>query len=247
MIRLPFTEPGRGYLPDRQDSRDLPLSVALITAPPPLTASVAHPLVTARSQGSTSSCVGFAWAQAVRLAYLAMGVPCPDLSPLFADYLARATHQSTPTDSGTHLRAAVKAIAAVGIASEQAWSFGRFKVNRPPSMGAHRDAHDRRGIRGYYRIAASDLNGIRRAIATGYPVVGGWQIDRAFTDNDGPSFVESFGSPIGGHAMCVVAYDEHSFTLLNSWGRDYRINGCVKIGEEAMSQATDVWAVRVRP
>jgi hypothetical protein len=238
---------GTGYLFDQPDRRDLPLGSILESKAPPLTASVEHPLVTARNQSRSNSCVGFAWAQAVRLAYLAQGVPCPDLSPLFAYYLARSTHQSTARDDGTYLRAAAKAIISLGIASEKAWPFSLLRVNRAPSMGAHRDGHDRKGLRGYYRVAAGDLDGVRRAIAAGYPVTAGWQIDKAFMANKGPEFVESFGSDtVGGHAMTVVAYDEHSFTLLNSWGTSWR-GGTVKIGEKAMSQAHDIWAIRVRP
>ena len=241
---------GLGCLEDSPDERDRQLGELLASsAHVPRSASVAHPLVQARDQRATSSCVGFAFSQAIRLAYLARGVDCPELSPLFAYYLSRAAHGVKAVDAGTYLRTCAHAIRQLGIASNEAWPFDTWKVNTAPTMRAHHSAHDRRGVRGYYRIPSGDTNGIRRAIAAGVPVVFGITVDEDFLDPRGPLLVERMnGRFVGGHAMVVESFhDGGTFTLLNSWGRGYRNDGRVDVTEDVMRMATDVWALEIEP
>lgn len=242
---------GLGYRPDPWDARDRSLSAHLAAFGaadyvPPSSASVEHEGVGPKDQDQTSSCTGQATAQAVRLAYLRQGVACPELSALFAYYIARAQSGDQGVDEGSYLRSAIKGVQQLGIPEEQAWPFSNDLVNRHPGLGAYRAAYDRRGIRAYHRIDPGDTNGVRRAIAAGYPVVGGWQVSEAFLDWDGSAPITAQVDTIGGHALPVVSYaGDGTFRLLNSWGAGWGRDGFAVVDDAFIAQGTDLWAVQV--
>lgn len=234
-----------GYLPDPPDSRDRPIGRLRLATEIPAAHSLDDPrLSPVKDQGGTSSCVGQAVANGVRLAFRALGRTVPDLSALFAYFNARREAGQRVTDSGTYIRSAIKALTKLGICAEAAWP-QRSPVNRQPRWGAYRGAHDFRGVRGYYRIPERDVQSVREAIASGRPVVGGWQVDRPFTSNSGPEVQGPCTGPsIGGHAMLIVAYLENgNFVILNSWGPDWRTNGRQVVSEAFVREARDKWAI----
>ena len=190
---------GTGWLPDLPDIRDAPLDrLRGGAAALPEAFTLRHPAVTVRNQGGASSCVGFAWAQALELAYAHHGVLTGDLSPAFIYFLARATHGAAGLDSGTYLRAAAKAVARFGCASERSHPYSVLFINQSPPWSAYRDAYDRKGLRGYYRVDAHDLDAVRWAISTGRPVVGGWTVDKTFLDYRGGGILgPTTGTPVG--------------------------------------------------
>lgn len=240
-----------GYLPDKHDPRDLKLSArlgALAESPPPASASVKNDAVGPKDQGQTSSCTGQAAAQAVRLAYLWAGDECPELSALFAYYMGRAQYGGETSDDGSYLRTVIRGVQQLGLAEEAVWPFADEQVNHHPRIGAYRSAYDRRGLRHYHRIDSGDVDGVRRAIASGYPVVGGWQIGQSFLDWDGQGAISGQVMPVGGHALPIVAYAaDGTFELLNSWGPGWGRNGYAVVDEMFVSAIQDAWAVEVLP
>jgi hypothetical protein len=240
-----------GYLPDAPDERDAKFGALmghLAASPPPASASVWNDACPIRDQGQTSSCVGHAWARALRLAYLRKGEKCPELSPEFVYYLARVQHGGEHEDVGTYLRSGGKGTIKFGVAEEETWPFSEAKINAQPSLRALHDGFDRRGLRGYYRIDSNtQADDIRRAIAAGHPVVAGWQIDQSFVDWDGEGAIGKQVNPVGGHALCVVSYAaDGTFKLANSWSSSWSTKGGFAIVNESfVSQADDVWAVSV--
>src|SRR5690606_3124983 len=84
---------GLGCLPDPRDPRDIALRalMSVSSAPTPRSRSLVHPDVAPFDQGATNSCVGQAWAQAIRIAHLAAGRDCPPQSALFIYFLSRAS------------------------------------------------------------------------------------------------------------------------------------------------------------
>lgn len=227
-----------GYLPDHHDPRDFPFGISVSPSYSTLRASV----VSVLDQGDTESCVANAIVQAVSVQQRAKGIIYPQLSRLSIYWHARA-EQGLPTaavDSGCHIRDAVKALQQLGAPDELTWPFDPRWVNKRPSWLAEREGFDRRGVRGYMRI--SGIDGIRSAIASGRPVVGGWQVDQAFQDINGPALVTSFGAPIGGHCMCIIGYDSDTFEIVNSWGSVWR-GGFVRFSNDLAAQANDLWAI----
>jgi papain like protease len=234
-----------GYRPDRHDPRDFSLGRA--SGPAPVAASVWRPECLIKDQLQSSSCVGQAVSQALRLAYLYHGTECPELSALDVYEEARRLAGET-ADDGTEIRLAIKAVQKIGVCAESFWPMSMARVNLPLTPNAIRAGFDRRGVRRYYRIAAGDTAGVRRAIASGCPVVGGWSVTRGFEEwsaTDAP--IEAQRPPyLGGHAMAVVGYDHGVFMLANSWGPKWGAAGQCAVTEGFAARATDVWALDVR-
>lgn len=236
---------GLGYKPDRHDPRDKKLGAVLDThaAAPPPAADLRHSSVTAKDQGNTSSCTGQSSSQALRLAYLKAGIACPELSALTAYYWGRAESGEERQDEGSYLRDIIQAFKRFGCADEAAWPFSEANVNVGPGHTAYRSAFDRHGPKAYYRVESA--NDVRRAIAAGYPVVGGWQVSESFMDWNGhaPIGAQTTGI-VGGHAMPICAYDPGGFWLLNSWGTGWgRDGGYALVTEAFIAQGTDLWAI----
>ena len=236
---------GLGYIPDEPDERDRPLAAALI--PPAIAASgtVWDDRANVKNQGATSSCVGNAVSQAIRLGYMRHGAACPELSAR-ACYRAALTLDGSTADHGTYLRSGVRGAQKIGIPDESAWPFDAAHILAPLTFAAAHSAYDRRGVRGYYRIASGDVDGICAAIAHGFPVVAGWQVGPAFQRYTGTGLVDVEGSSIGGHALCLHSYDaDGSFRGVNSWGTGWGRGGHFAATERWVASATDVWALDV--
>ncbi len=241
-----------GYLVDPFDEGDAKhkLSIrlgALAESPPPASASVEQP-VPIKDQDMSSSCVGQGISRGCELGYLYLGIPCPELSALDVYARGRAEHGGQHEDVGSYIRSGIKAVQRGGIADEAAWPFSMDRVNRNPNMTARQSAHDRRGVRGYHRIDSGDVAGVRRAIASGFPVVGGWQIDQGFMDWNGNGVISGQIMPIGGHAMCITSYAaDGTFRLINSWGASYGRSGYAVVDDMFISAVQDAWAIEVAP
>lgn len=238
---------GLGCLADERDPRDIAIGslMSLSSAPLPREWSLRHPEVTPFDQGATNSCVGQAWAQAIRIAHLTAGNTCPPQSALFSYFLSRASIGIANVDAGSYLRAGAAVARRFGSASAETWPFAYRRVNRSPSFSAFRDANVRKPIAAYYRVYTPDE--ARMALAAGLPVVGGWQIDREFTESRGPSVIDvPHGDWIGGHAMVLEGYHQDgTFELLNSWGSSWRLDGRAFVTEAFVAAGVDLWAVRV--
>jgi hypothetical protein len=236
--------PGFGYIPDAPDRRDMLLGRLGLPTTPPASASLRHFTGPILDQGNTNSCVAHAWASALFIADSVDGLQPQLDSRRFHYFNARAEHGAQGMDAGTYLRTCAKAIVRFGRPPEKAWDFGK-PINRQPSWSAYRAGHDRRGPRGYYRIPAGDLDGVRQAIASNKPVVFGIGIPRSFTNPDGPRVicVPRGESIIGGHAMTIVGYDGDQFDVMNSWGARWRAFGFAWLTAEWISEARDLWAV----
>lgn len=235
-----------GYIPDAPDSRDrmfsafLPRTLAL-----PRSATVWDSSCAIKDQAGTSSCVGQALSQGLRLAYLHRGEPCRELSARFA-YRVALTVDGSNSDGGTRIRSAMDGVKRAGCATEHQWPFSESEILQPLGLSAATSAFDRKGLRGYYRIAAGDVDGIKHAVANGYPVVGGWQVSRSFMGWDGAYPIGAQTTDIvGGHALCVVGYDGDVLTLCNSWSSSWGRHGMALVTRDFAAQAGDVWALAV--
>lgn len=205
-------------------------------------------------QGQTSSCVGFAAAQAVRMALVNQGVSNPILpSPLAIYYWARAGQAGQlDRDGGTYIRAAFRAIGKFGFPPNDVWPFDESKVQDQPPWEVNQVAFDQRGLEAYFRIPTvgrSRSNYVRAALADGYPVVFGTLVDARFFDLYDARVWDFQGPTEGGHALCIVGYDEDGVLVVNSWGRGWGANGFGVVGWETIEGDTtdDFWIPKVVP
>jgi hypothetical protein len=88
------------------------------------------------------------------------------------------------------------------------------------------------------------IKSLKQAISSGYPIIVGVELKPSFSPfdlNKNPIGIKKDGlwkpkpneKPDGGHAMCVIGYDDVKyggcFKLVNSWGNEFGENGYVYI------------------
>lgn len=253
--------PKLGWLPDppkasheRPDFDAAPMFRA--APPPPPSANIRHLVVDVLDQGALGSCVANAILQAVRCSHVRQGVQGAKLgSRLFTYYLSRAYHHQTAEDSGTFLRLCFQGLAKFGFCPESVWPYsdGSERFKRMPSMAAFRAAFDQANPTTYRRISATGaerLDQIKRAIAAGYAVVFGTDVDNAFCSDVLSEPLKPPRSNIaGGHAMMVGGYSDNVFEILNSWGTDWGDGGWCRFSDEYMADliTRDIWICEHAP
>jgi hypothetical protein len=143
------------------------------------------------------------------------------------------------------LRDAAKALVKYGAPPEELFPDTLLNVYRAPSLAASKAAFQIRGIRGYYRIPEGDTNGVRVAIANQAAVVAGWDVDRAFLSRRGSSLVDTINAGIiGKHAGILDSYyQDGNYGFLNSYGKSWRDGGRVRVTENFVGKAFDLWAL----
>ena len=235
---------GNGYKTDGFDARDVLFTSKFAAVHYPEKVNLLQDVVRVKDQQATGSCVGQSIANAVRIAYLQDNKPAPDLSALFVYYNARF-EENTPKiiDDGCRIRLAMKAVMKFGICPESNWAFSVAKANTRPDHWAYRYGASQRGIRGYYRIEKGDISSIKRALATGKPIVAGWDLSNTFGPKDG--IVDRQVNGTAGHAMCIYGYDGDKFNVLNSWGQDWGVKGAFLGTSSFIADARDLWAIDV--
>ena len=161
-------------------------------------------------QGSEGACVGFGWADEafarpvpVNLTYMK-----PDVSRdpnQFARNIYRAAQRvdEWPGESysGTSVLAGAKVMGSLGLVKEYRWAFG--------------------------------IEQVADAVLTTGPVVIGIPWYESMYQTTAAGVLHVGGELVGGHCILVVGYrltdpligDADGFLLLNSWGRDWGING----------------------
>ncbi len=241
-----MTERRYGYIKDAPDPRDEHFAKLGIGAAPPISASLRNHVLDVLDQLGTSSCCANAWAQALRIADSISGVKTPQLSSReFLYFGARKYDGGDIVDMGTQLRSVAKAVVKVGRPPESAWPFVEARINDQPPWEAFREAFDHKGPAGYHRV--STLTEIKQAIAAGHAVVGGVDIGQSFEDYSGGIYSAPSGeASLGGHALCFVGYDEHSFTIVNSWNLTWGEHGFARVAPSFASAFTDLWCVSLK-
>ena len=193
-------------------------------------------------QGHLGSCTGQAVIGAYELMLRSRDVSL-ELSSLFVYYNARVIEGYTDEDVGAYVRSAIKALAQWGVCLEALWPYRIGEFNVPPPVKCYEDAAHRK-IKNYRRL--STLLEIKDALSQGRPVVAGMQVYSQFTDIDTLHPVlrmpEADEEPLGGHAVCLVGYNQDSFLVRNSFGADWANNGYFWMPfEYAERETMDLW------
>ena len=178
------------------------------------------------NQGDLSDCCENAWAAV--LAYVESketgGKPGIPLSRLFMYYNARS---GKPSDTGSSVRAAVKAVSAVGVCDESLWPYVETTWAERPSDQAFTEAVLRKTV-SYARLTT--LDDMLHCLATGYPFIFGASIYGEFQSVSGAGVVPmptSKSNFDGGHCLTAVGYDlaKNAFLVRNSWGVEWGNQG----------------------
>lgn len=237
---MPRTARGFGWKKDVDDPRDAQFSArklfgAIRAAAPE--ATLEEYLLNVLDQGGTSTCVGHGVGTALITRLRKMGQEHEDVSRLAIWDFAVAAEKGKDqpfVDQGCFIRDAMRGCRDQGIPPLSAWppviaggytkSLEASVTSAPPWDVLQKAATFR--VQNWYRIddvGYSRVDAICQAIAHGYPVVFGTEVDQAFEDYSGKDVVKAPGSfTLGGHCMCAIGYrtvnGKRQIRGVNSWG-----------------------------
>lgn len=144
---------------------------------------------------------------------------------------------------GSYLVRAMETMQKGGVAPFSKFAYDDQDCSRPPTDEAREAAKNFR-IKGFQRLSKSDdpeskvdMLAMKQQLNQGAPVVIGMMVGGSFMQEmEGqekwvPNDMDYQMSGFGGHAMCVIGYDDYKFgqdggfQLMNSWGTDWGKNG----------------------
>lgn len=253
-----MTRRGFGWKPDAPDHRDWRLE-------PPTDAEVAAlpervdliPMCSpVQDQGTLSSCTAHVVTRAHHYVQRRMGRSDWAPSRLFTYFTGRVIDLETwpgqMVDAGLTIRAGIQSLVRHGACPESLWRYSRSAVNRKPSPAAYSNAQ-RAQATVYWRVPQT-VDGIRAALAQGYPICLGVMVYESFLSDA----VERTGNvPMpnparetfeGAHAVLIVGYDGDVAYVQNSWGRAWGQQGYGTIPLAYLADpylAADLWSVRL--
>ena len=187
-----------------------------------------------QNQGVRNSCVAFTLAAV----YQVLSQDATDLSEQFL-YWACKDKDGIPGDVGTDPLKAAAVLRDIGVCSEATWAYAPAPSDSknpglgPPPPAALAEAQRRR-IKSFEKLPATNVPAIKSALAKGKPVLIGLRIWEHWTGAWQGSTLGRIRAPLpgerqrGGHAMCVVGYRDDAsvpgrgyFIVRNSWGADW--------------------------
>ncbi|NHJ15188.1 MAG: hypothetical protein EAX95_16015 [Candidatus Thorarchaeota archaeon] len=226
------------YMVDQSQSF-LPSSVFNLAGLPPVD-----------SQGAQGSCAGWAWAYyclthqiAVQQGYWDTTIPEHQFSPAFA-----YNHVNFGEDSGTIHSDIASLLSQVGCATMASMPYDENECISWPSTNVYREAMQFRvaNTDWDYLLTNDDLEILKTYLYEGNTAVISILVRDAFAYDtmvdDVYTTAHVSGTYHGGHAVCVVGYDDTksttdgsgAFLLVNSWGQSWGDNGFWWMSYEAI-------------
>jgi C1A family cysteine protease len=187
------------------------------------------------------------------------------VSRLFEYYATRKIEGTVSEDSGATIRDTIKAGAQYGIVDEPDWPYDitQFATNPPQAIWTAAVSHK---ITSYHSITDGDLTTMKAALASGYLIGYGFQVYDYFMSQEMATngFLNVPGPDEqlqGGHAQCLVGYDDNminpfnsaskgAFLVRNSWGAKWGLSGYYYVSYDYVKNtnlASDYWVVVSEP
>jgi hypothetical protein len=191
------------------------------------------------NQGQQGSCVAWASSYAARsIMYARESGKNPDEIAFSPSFLY---NQIALEDcQGSYLINAMETLEKKGDVDFDKFPYNENSCSKDPDSRLLSEASAYR-IKGFSRLSLDgedykvNMLAIKQNLAAGAPVVIGMQVGGSFMRNmDGkkvwiPESSDYDMSGFGGHAMCVIGYDDYleggAFQLMNSWGPEWGDNG----------------------
>ena len=191
------------------------------------------------NQGEQGSCVAWSSVYSARTIVQAVATgQDPNQIAFSPSFIYNQVHLADC--QGAYINRAMDVMQKQGAVGVKQFPYNASDCDRQPSQTLKQDASQFR-IRGYSRLTQSDsdygidINAIRQHLAKNAPVVIGMMVGGSFMQNMfgrdmwHPTVRDRNQSGFGGHAMCVIGYDDAkeggAFQLMNSWGDDWGSNG----------------------
>lgn len=197
------------------------------------------------NQGSQGSCVGWSSSYAARSILYNVSTGADPRSTVFSPAFLY-NQIGLEGCQGAYINNAMEVLQQVGDISLAKFPYDEEDCTRKPSQTLKEEAAQFK-IKGFNRLSKDankyevDLLAIKQNLAQGAPVVIGMSVGGSFMEMMGqelwmPTDDDYQKNGFGGHAMCVIGYDDFkeyqgkklgAFQIMNSWGPEYGKNGFI--------------------
>ncbi len=252
VVSLPHGDFTANAVPDVFDERDLEYRARLQPLPSVLQCRPKDRYVMSQEG---SSCTGHAVAAMINAVLAAQKDPT-HVSPYMLYALARRYDEFPgDADEGSSLRGALKGWYYHGVLPDDRWP--TLEAKDEPDLD-----HDdevvalaaRRPLGTFYRVNTTRLDDMQSAInelsaiAVTASIHDGWNEPKVLRRKDEELHVisrTSSSQPLGGHAFCLVGYNEVGFLVQNSWGSEWGAEGFATLPyDDWLETAYDAWVAR---
>ncbi|HRH69687.1 MAG TPA: C1 family peptidase [Flavobacteriales bacterium] len=237
---------GANFSPELYDKTEVfePLADN-VNAPLPEKSSLQQFAPQRRNQGQQGSCVAWASAYAARSIIQAQATKQdPDRSAFSPSFMYNQIKIENSDCQGSYIQRAMDQMQGGGALPYSQFAYTDQSCNKQPSGEELQIARQFR-IKGFQRLtqgdaqdAPVDMVAMKQQLAHGSPVVIGMMVGGSFMqDMMGqekwyPTESDYNMQGFGGHAMCVIGYDDYKygqdmggFQIMNSWGPEWGKNG----------------------
>jgi C1A family cysteine protease len=240
-----------GWKPDLPDHRDLAFVPKLSVAVASVDLSPKCPAI--YDQGELGSCTANAIAGAMEFDQLKENKAW-DFKPsrLFIYYNERVIEGTVSQDSGAQIRDGIKSVNQSGVCKETLCPYVISKFTKKPSAACYAEALYHKSV-SYQRLDNTKIDDLRTCLSAGSPFIFGFTVydyfESAQMDKSGILTMPGTNeSPIGGHAVLCVGYDDakQMFLVRNSWGAGWGLKGYFWMPYAYMTNpnlATDFWTI----
>jgi C1A family cysteine protease len=185
-------------------------------------------------QGQLGSCTAHAAIGCLEMMNKRVQGNSLDLSRLFV-YKATRDMMQQKGDTGAYLRNVAGALAYFGAPPEKYWPYTISKFDTEPTAFLYSLA-DNYLVDQYARLdpagvlATQIMANIKAMLAKAIPIMFGFTVYESFynvTTNGMIPYPKPTEKVVGGHAICIVGYDDSKgcFLIRNSWGTSWGIGG----------------------
>lgn len=200
-------------------------------------------LSTVPDQGGTSSCVGQALATSVylRAKFSGYAIARPSAKAIYDVARLEDGPRIDLRDEGSRPAVAIRGMMTYGLVSDAQWPLSVDNVNMVPPLDVFVSGLSAQ-VSAYYRIesGAGAATLARQALASGFFPIFAMDVDSSYERMSGQSAYDGPTGPIlGGHAQCLVGYDEHTFLVAGSWGPGFAADGFARITDGFLERGAD--------
>jgi C1A family cysteine protease len=242
-----------GWKRDKPDARDF---MYKITAPLPVQEiiNLTPKFTPAYNQTTLGSCTGNGNSRCFQFAYMMCFGKDFMPSRLALYWLERFIEGTVNEDSGAQIRDGIKVMNKYGVCPESMWPYDVDKFTDKPTPECFTEMLNNRAV-GYQRIDNADLNAILQCLASGYPIVFGFNVYSALESAkvaktgilNMPTAKEQL---LGGHCAVIAGSNLKTkrFLICNSWGPEWGQKGYFTIPFEYLTNpelASDFWTIRI--
>lgn len=214
------------------------------------------------NQGQQGSCVAWASAYAARtIVQAAAKQQDPNATAFSPAYMYNQIKIEGSDCQGSYIQRAMEQMSKNGALPFSQFAYTDQSCAKQPSTEEMQRAVPFR-IKGFQRLSQDgdprsmvDLNGMKQHLAQGSPIVIGMMVGGSFMqdmmgqDKWLPTQADYPMSGFGGHAMCVIGYDDYKFDqeykdgmggfqIMNSWGPEWGKNGIAWVSYDDFAHFT---------